>query len=181
MAEQPPPPQNGVDISKPGKRIRWATQRAGHKDARSKRDRIMSRLSLRGAHNEKHRESGGSSSTGTHSAAFDAVGDGSQDGSDEAGRRIFFNMPLPPEARDKDGKPIAQYNRNKIRTAKYTPLTFIPKDLFYQFHNIANVYFLSLIVLGVSSSSRQSLSTAACTFAHDCHSFSASSASPIPA
>jgi phospholipid-translocating ATPase len=29
-------------------------------------------------------------------------------------------------------------------------LSFIPKNLWYQFHNIANVYFLFLIILNVS-------------------------------
>ena len=110
----------------------------------------MSRLSLRGTPNEKKRESGGSNSTGMQTASQDG-GEGSQNGDEEGGRRLYFNIPLPSEARDKDGKPIANYNRNKIRTAKYTPLTFVPKNLWYQFHNIANVYFLALIVLGVSS------------------------------
>ena len=65
--------------------------------------------------------------------------------------RIFFNIPLPDDAKDEAGRPIAHFGRNKIRTAKYTPLTFIPKNLWYQFHNIANVYFLILIILSVSN------------------------------
>lgn len=142
MAEQPLP--NGVSISKPARRIRWATQRVGTGVAQVKRNRIMSRLSLRGSSNEMKRESGSSGSIGKHSPSTDAAGDG------EGGRRIFFNMPLPADSRDEEGKPLVHYSRNKIRTAKYTPLTFIPKNLWYQFHNIANVYFLTLIVLGVS-------------------------------
>lgn len=58
-------------------------------------------------------------------------------------------MPLPQTERDEEGQPLAHYARNKIRTAKYTPLSFIPKNLWFQFHNIANVYFLFIIILGV--------------------------------
>lgn len=47
------------------------------------------------------------------------------------------------------GHPIQQYKRNKIRTAKYTPISFIPKNLWFQFHNIANIYFLAVIILDV--------------------------------
>lgn len=39
--------------------------------------------------------------------------------------------------------------RNKIRTTKYTWLTFIPKNLFEQFSKLANVYFLFIMVLQV--------------------------------
>ena len=64
-------------------------------------------------------------------------------------RRIYFNMRLPPEETHDDGTPLQTYARNKIRTAKYTPLTFIPKNLFLQFHNIANIYFLFIVILQV--------------------------------
>jgi phospholipid-translocating ATPase len=64
-------------------------------------------------------------------------------------RRIYFNMRLPPEETHDDGTPIHTYSRNKIRTAKYTPLTFIPKNLFLQFHNVANIYFFFIVVLQV--------------------------------
>ena len=157
MAEQPS--HGRVDVSKPGKRIRWATQRVGTAAAKGKRSKIMSRLSIRGTSNEKKRESGGSNSSGVQSAPLDGIENGSQTG--DGGRQIFFNMPLPPEAKDEDGKPLAHYKRNKIRTAKYTPLTFVPKNLWFQFHNIANVYFLSLIVLGVS------IKSACCCFIAD--------------
>ncbi len=36
------------------------------------------------------------------------------------------------------------YSRNKIRTTKYTFLSFIPKNLFEQLHRFANVYFIFL-------------------------------------
>ena len=36
---------------------------------------------------------------------------------------------------------------NKIHTAKYNVLTFLPKNLFYQFSKMTNFYFLSMTVL----------------------------------
>ncbi|GCB63223.1 hypothetical protein scyTo_0007361 [Scyliorhinus torazame] len=39
------------------------------------------------------------------------------------------------------------YLGNKICTTKYTLLNFIPKNLYEQFHRLANVYFLFLAVL----------------------------------
>ncbi|EMR71793.1 putative phospholipid-translocating p-type atpase domain-containing protein [Eutypa lata UCREL1] len=67
--------------------------------------------------------------------------------SDDQGRTLFFNQPLPPEFKDEEGNPINSYARNKIRTAKYTPLSFIPKNLWFQFHNVANIFFLFLVIL----------------------------------
>ena len=69
----------------------------------------------------------------------------------EGPRKVFFNIPLPPNMIDEEGQPLNHYRRNKIRTAKYTPISFIPKNLWFQFHNIANVYFLFLIILAVST------------------------------
>lgn len=36
---------------------------------------------------------------------------------------------------------------NKISTAKYNWLTFLPKNLWEQFHKISNVYFLVIAIL----------------------------------
>jgi hypothetical protein len=36
---------------------------------------------------------------------------------------------------------------NKIKTTRYNILTFLPKNLFEQFHRIANIYFAILIGL----------------------------------
>jgi hypothetical protein len=65
-------------------------------------------------------------------------------------RSVVFNRSLPEEFTDPEtGKSIMTYPRNKIRTTKYTPLTFLPKNISHQFlHNIANIYFLVLIILG---------------------------------
>uniref|UniRef100_A0A8B9K503 Phospholipid-transporting ATPase n=1 Tax=Astyanax mexicanus TaxID=7994 RepID=A0A8B9K503_ASTMX len=40
-----------------------------------------------------------------------------------------------------------KYSGNKIRTTKYTFLSFIPKNLFEQLHRFANVYFIFLAAL----------------------------------
>ena len=45
----------------------------------------------------------------------------------------------------KDGSNL--HKVNKIETTKYTILTFLPKNLFEQFHRFANVYFLFIIIL----------------------------------
>uniref|UniRef100_H2ZKF2 Phospholipid-transporting ATPase n=1 Tax=Ciona savignyi TaxID=51511 RepID=H2ZKF2_CIOSA len=39
------------------------------------------------------------------------------------------------------------YKKNKVRTTKYTILSFLPKNLFEQFHRFANFYFVILIGL----------------------------------
>lgn len=77
------------------------------------------------------------------------MGEQQQEGQSQ-GRTIYVNQPLPPEAMTEDGHIRAQYSRNKIRTAKYTALSFVPKNLWFQFHNIANVYFLFIVILSVS-------------------------------
>jgi len=40
-----------------------------------------------------------------------------------------------------------RYKNNYVSTTKYSLLTFLPKNLFEQFHRFANVYFLSIILL----------------------------------
>lgn len=86
---------------------------------------------------------------------FGDMGPGPEVAEDEelTQRRIFVNLPLPPECVDEDGSPKQYFSRNKIRTAKYTPLIFIPKNLWLQFHNVANVYFLFVTILAVRSES----------------------------
>ena len=40
-----------------------------------------------------------------------------------------------------------RYCDNKINTAKYSIITFLPRNLFEQFHRLANVYFLFIVLL----------------------------------
>jgi phospholipid-translocating ATPase len=136
------------------KRSRWATQRVKGRAAGHKRVSIMDRFHK--GQNEKKRDSAGAESMTTDLEGNHAGTEGSDDGTDNGrepgeARKVFFNIPLPPEALDDNGRPAAHFNRNKIRTAKYTPISFVPKNLWYQFHNIANVYFLFLIILAVSN------------------------------
>jgi phospholipid-translocating ATPase len=126
--------------SAPTKRIRWATQRVTGQSGTQKRKSIWNRQLGRMGSTKEKRES----------AASSAPEDDEKDAAPSPNNRtIYFNQPLPPEAKDEEGHPLVQYKRNKIRTAKYTPISFLPKNLWLQFHNIANVYFLFIIILSV--------------------------------
>lgn len=64
-------------------------------------------------------------------------------------RYVYVNYDLPEDLTDPvTGFPRLSYPRNKIRTTKYTPLSFLPKNLLIQFTNIANGYFLLVVILG---------------------------------
>lgn len=137
------------NVSKPTKRQRWATQRVAGAGGVRKRVSIMDRLHKRSeAKNEKRRSH--LPPTEDSSSRSDQ---NDQDGQGGSNRRVYFNIPVPESERDEDGQIKASYPRNKIRTAKYTPLTFVPRNLWFQFHNIANIYFLFIIILGVCSPS----------------------------
>jgi phospholipid-translocating ATPase len=141
------------------KRLRWATQRLKGKSGSKKRGSILGRLNHRGSQNsEKKRDSAGGDSMRTDLGGIQEEPNEAEeeeksvDNEDGQGpRKVYFNIPLPRDAVDDQGHPVTHYRRNKIRTAKYTPISFIPKNIWYQFHNIANVYFLFLIILAVSS------------------------------
>ncbi|KAI8373465.1 hypothetical protein EDC96DRAFT_499461 [Choanephora cucurbitarum] len=63
-------------------------------------------------------------------------------------RNIYVNMELPAcEYDEKGGRIQHNFASNRVRTAKYTPISFIPKNLFEQFRNVANLYFLFLVIL----------------------------------
>ncbi|KAF9524901.1 phospholipid-transporting ATPase 1 [Crepidotus variabilis] len=64
-----------------------------------------------------------------------------------ARRNVHVNHPLSAMEIDHDGEPKARYVRNKVRTTKYTIITFIPKNLYEQFRRAANLFFLSLVIL----------------------------------
>ncbi|KAM9849286.1 phospholipid-transporting ATPase VA [Aulostomus maculatus] len=46
-----------------------------------------------------------------------------------------------------EDNPNRHYANNKIKTTKYTVLSFLPKNLFEQFHRFANVYFVFIALL----------------------------------
>ncbi|CAI8595865.1 unnamed protein product [Vicia faba] len=59
---------------------------------------------------------------------------------DEDARLVYINDP------DKTNENF-EFFGNSIRTAKYSILTFIPRNLFEQFHRVAYVYFLIIAIL----------------------------------
>lgn len=54
---------------------------------------------------------------------------------------------LPFEEFPHHENPNRHYRGNRIKTSKYTLLSFLPKNLFEQFHRFANFYFLGIVVL----------------------------------
>ncbi|CAN6467639.1 unnamed protein product [Victoria cruziana] len=60
--------------------------------------------------------------------------------SDDNSRLIYINDPR--RTNDK-----YEFTGNEIRTSKYTVITFLPKNLFIQFHRLAYLYFLAIAAL----------------------------------
>ncbi|KAI3979152.1 hypothetical protein MKX01_016977 [Papaver californicum] len=60
--------------------------------------------------------------------------------SDDDARLIYVNNP------DKTNEKF-EFTGNSIRTSKYSMLTFLPKNLFEQFHRVAYIYFLVIAIL----------------------------------
>ncbi|KAF7377408.1 P-type phospholipid transporter [Mycena sanguinolenta] len=61
-------------------------------------------------------------------------------------RNVYVNTPLPRTELNSSGDPVVRYPRNKVRTTKYTIVTFIPRNLYEQFRRIANLFFLTAVV-----------------------------------
>ncbi|OOF92686.1 hypothetical protein ASPCADRAFT_209940 [Aspergillus carbonarius ITEM 5010] len=127
--EVPPIPTHDTKATK---RARWATKRMTAASGLRKRVSILERGNRRGAQD---------------STANAASGVPEIDTTESSSRKVYFNLPIPDSERDEEGNLKAVYPRNKIRTSIYTPLTFVPKNLWLQFHNIANLYFLFVIIL----------------------------------
>lgn len=138
-------------LNKTTTRSRWATRKLTVKSSNLKRLSLLGR-NARSTSDEKKRTSGTTESLRQTDATADnanADASNSQDHGAAGPRKLFFNLPLPDELKDSDGNPAQPYARNKIRTAKYTPLSFVPKNLWFQFHNIANIFFLFMVILVV--------------------------------
>lgn len=58
-------------------------------------------------------------------------------------RNVVPNHTVPAKT-PKSDHPNGRYVENKIRTTKYTLLTFLPKNLIEQFHRVANIYFFAI-------------------------------------
>ncbi|TSW75993.1 putative phospholipid-transporting ATPase VA [Bagarius yarrelli] len=61
-------------------------------------------------------------------------------------RTVHANVVYDQHAKAAEN-PNRLYANNKIKTTKYTVLSFIPKNLFEQFHRFANVYFVFIALL----------------------------------
>ncbi|EDV33016.2 uncharacterized protein Dana_GF22754 [Drosophila ananassae] len=61
-------------------------------------------------------------------------------------RMVVPNHTVPPKTPKRD-HPNGHFVGNKIRTTKYTLLSFIPKNLLEQFHRVANLYFIFIVLL----------------------------------
>lgn len=139
------------NVSKPVKRMRWATQRHPGQSGVKKRISILNRYSKTSfsPSEEKQPNANGVKKLTDASPMGQEVGEDKESQS----RTIFMNVPLPEEMKTEGGYNKQTFSRNKIRTAKYTPLSFVPKNLWFQFHQIANIYFFAIIILQVCFSS----------------------------
>ncbi|XP_061369494.1 phospholipid-transporting ATPase 1-like isoform X2 [Gastrolobium bilobum] len=59
---------------------------------------------------------------------------------DDNARQIYINDPIKTNHK-------YEFTGNEIRTSKYTIFTFLPKNLFIQFHRLAYLYFLAIAAL----------------------------------
>lgn len=66
---------------------------------------------------------------------------------DDRGYRIVVPNHTVPSKTPKRDHPNGRYVGNKIQTTKYTLLSFLPKNLLEQFHRVANLYFIFIVVL----------------------------------
>ncbi|XP_071540026.1 phospholipid-transporting ATPase IF-like [Panulirus ornatus] len=63
-------------------------------------------------------------------------------------RRVLVNRQQPEDL----DQPVyvPRYQRNRIKTSKYSVISFVPKNLFEQFRRIANLYFLCVAIIQLS-------------------------------
>ncbi|KAK9443109.1 phospholipid-translocating P-type ATPase domain-containing protein [Metarhizium brunneum] len=155
-----PEPGQDATLSKvQTQRARWATRKMTVKSSHTKRLSLLNRMHKRtqseksvagsdgnGApfDNREPHHNGGENEHHNDNPQDEADDDESDE--EDSTRTLYFNLPLPDDMLE-DGHPIYSFPRNKIRTAKYTPLSFVPKNLWFQFHNVANIFFLFLVIL----------------------------------
>lgn len=65
---------------------------------------------------------------------------------EERYRIVVPNHTVPPKTPRKE-HPNGKRPNNKIRTTKYTLLSFLPRNLLEQFHRVANLYFIFIVLL----------------------------------
>ncbi|KAG2669575.1 hypothetical protein I3760_14G039200 [Carya illinoinensis] len=77
---------------------------------------------------------------GSRGADSEALSISQKEISDEDARLIYINDPAKTNER-------YEFAGNSIRTGKYSIITFLPRNLFEQFHRVAYIYFLVIAVL----------------------------------
>ncbi|XP_058107668.1 phospholipid-transporting ATPase 1 [Magnolia sinica] len=77
---------------------------------------------------------------GSRGAESDGYGSSQREISDEDARLVYINEPVRTNEK-------FEFAGNSIRTSKYSVLTFIPRNLFEQFHRVAYIYFLIIAIL----------------------------------
>lgn len=64
----------------------------------------------------------------------------------EQSRKVVPNHTVPGNTSARH-HPNGSYLTNRVKTTKYTVWSFVPKNLFEQFHRFANLYFLFIVLL----------------------------------
>ncbi|XP_052193706.1 phospholipid-transporting ATPase 1 [Diospyros lotus] len=77
---------------------------------------------------------------GSRGADSEALSMSQKEINDEDARLVYINDPGKTNER-------FEFAGNSIRTAKYSVLTFLPRNLFEQFHRVAYIYFLVIAIL----------------------------------
>lgn len=77
---------------------------------------------------------------GSRTADSEGLGLSQKEISEEDARFIYINDPTKTNER-------FEFAGNSIRTSKYSVITFLPRNLFEQFHRVAYVYFLIIAIL----------------------------------
>ncbi|XP_078368991.1 phospholipid-transporting ATPase VD-like [Oculina patagonica] len=73
-----------------------------------------------------------------------------QEGGSKEDERYRLVVPKHAQTKELLGDTHSKHNRtNAIKTTKYSLLSFIPKNLFEQFHRFANIYFLAIVILNL--------------------------------
>ncbi|KAL2943008.1 Phospholipid-transporting ATPase 1 [Bienertia sinuspersici] len=77
---------------------------------------------------------------GSRTTESEGLGLSQKEINEEEARFIYINDPVKTNER-------FEFAGNSIRTSKYSVITFLPRNLFEQFHRVAYIYFLIIAVL----------------------------------
>ncbi|KAK2634484.1 hypothetical protein Ddye_029276 [Dipteronia dyeriana] len=77
---------------------------------------------------------------GSHGPDSEALGVSHREINEDDARLVYVNDPI-------NTNKTFEFSGNSIRTGKYSFFTFLPKNLFEQFHRVAYIYFLVIAVL----------------------------------